>query len=76
MEEKKTAGQMLDEMALENEYKEHKHKFLDHILRCCDVDEISGAFRCKKCGSLVAIDWFENTIECSGDCECNPNSDE
>jgi len=40
--------------------------FVVYIEDNCDVDEIDGELRCKKCGCKVVIDWFEKELECQG----------
>ena len=42
------------------------HRFLDHIVEHCSIDEVEGGWVCDKCGYPVAIDWFELDIECQG----------
>jgi len=42
------------------------HELLDHVLQYAEVDEIDGAFHCKRCNHLVRIDWFEKEAGCTG----------
>ena len=47
-----------------NDLVEMKHQFLDNLLMNCDIDHFTGQFFCKKCKSLVYIDWYRNLAFC------------
>lgn len=40
--------------------------FIKYIEENCEVDEIDGDLKCKQCGYKVAVDWFEQKLECLG----------
>jgi len=40
--------------------------FIMSIEKNCVVRENEVNLHCVKCGSLVSIDWFEKTLECTG----------
>lgn len=44
--------------------KTDRHKFIDELLKNCDIDNKSRQLYCKKCGNLVQIDWFRNLAFC------------
>lgn len=43
---------------------EEKHKFLDNLLKNSYIDHFTGHFYCKKCKSLVHVDWHRNLAFC------------
>ena len=49
------------------------HIFLNAVLATCEVDEITGQFKCKGCGCIVYLDWFEKEIE---GCMCDDFEDD
>jgi len=49
---------------LNHEYKNDIYKFIDELLKNCDIDKKSRQLYCKKCGNLVQIDWFRNLAFC------------
>ena len=55
---------MKQEVILNYDLPEGKHKFLDNLLKNCLIDRFTGHFYCKKCRSLVHIDWYRNLAYC------------
>ena len=49
---------------LNNDSKDKIHKFIDELLKNCDINKKSRQLYCKKCRNLVQIDWFRNLAFC------------
>ena len=41
-----------------------KHEFLEILLKNCFIDNCSGCLYCKKCKSIVHVDWYRNLAFC------------
>lgn len=44
--------------------KKDKQKFFEQLLENCYIDHLSGNFHCKKCKTIVHIDWYRNLAFC------------
>ena len=47
-----------------NEYRLN-HELLDTLIKFCYIDTLTGSFHCKKCNSIVHIDWYRTLAFCS-----------
>ena len=40
------------------------HELLEHLLKTCYIDVISGCFHCKACRNIIHIDWSRGIAYC------------
>lgn len=45
--------------------KEDKYEFLNRLLENCDINESTGRLYCKRCKTLVNIDWARDLTFCN-----------
>ena len=51
-------------ICIDKNEKDGKHKFLEILLTNCYIDHYSGRLYCKKCKSVVHVDWYRNLAFC------------